>query len=1780
MKKNFLLFALMLLSFVSAWADDPAPVYHNVNAVPAADGYTVKLTDELVLLNNEGVATAPQLAPSNLFPVVKAGFTFTEVKPDGVYDYSGKKVDVLRKVGYYLLKVTFTEMSTTDEHATPKAGATYVPFTVGKIVPNWTIIYNQKTWEASLEEGFLKSYYEDKPHFELWDTDTKAFAEFDDTPENKATALAGLESGKYVHNYEAQLASMANQGRGAQPFPYFGFTYNEADPIKVVCYIPGNPVKTASWSTRTYGTGNYTRSFNSMAAEDPLIRRMMGMEAAPTDEDKYSKANPFTPFMVKLDMRATTPGPNNTQVTNEHYGDPFKAKEDGSGWYDENTEQPKYASSFADAIRDKDILAEMQLVAVPSTEAPVPAFLITKKDITLVFDAENPSIDHFVYDGNPHTPEFVIEVNGVKLVKDNDFTVVPEVEERYAPGTYTVTIKGKGMYTTGKTTDAEPQERGIVLSYVIESKRESATGYELDADNVTYWGTKTYAKALQKALLTKNGVIQDIIHPQGEAYVPKFVYLGDDVTKLANEADISIAAEVDNPNHVGFWAMRLYITNDDLVSDDYTLYYVTDNFEVTRAIMTLGLLTIDMSYGQDYPEIGDHYSVASGEDEGYKPGDGRDNVEIREFGNAQPLQSYTQFPEAGTTFFYSYTKNPIAVTTIDGVEYQNYNVQVANNQAIIRVGKGNLQIAVVEEDMSKVYGEEDPEFAAVIKNTANKFVKEYSGSETLNECIAAGVVQTYIADNYTLEDAAAFTEEEIATIAEGIPAEEVTQITAEIREAVTREFNEMVRVNGYITVTRDGGVGSTPRKEDVGKYDFTITVAKALSDNYSYTTSAGKFTITPYDITPVEEVKENGKVIVAADPKNDFVIEVDNTEYNGEAQKQLPRVKFYHKALKQWINLTEGSADNPETTDVNEFVAPDYNLSWSGELTQVTRAENTRDAVQASIVTVDAGESITDAEKDFDKGPINPNFIGQKSAKYAILAKTLTITFASDWKKIYGDLDPANILNPTYAGLVDGDAVTAPGFWITQPQFSREQGEEVGTYKIFAVKNQTTQQTVGTTRNYDLTSNEGKLTIVKDTLIVTAEPYILDEDGDPDFESPITFGDDIYFHVTVEGYNSQTAGTTELVMEDKNLLREEDEDVKAGVAPKIALYGKINVDGNDAGTFSWSFNNENGMPELKNYYVKYKGNQGRINADGDGLWIIAKNASKTYGTADKPEYFDYFATLDGELIDLKTIGATDDDLAHIVVTRDKTRSNAGTYPLFFQQVFTDEGTRPTQIGNYLVNYMDGYYVDAETGDPSEYGWFTIEKAHLLAKVKDQTIQYGQQPVFDIEEYKPENGSSGLVAGDDFDNVVNQALQELGYKSVRQYLAANNKYDCSYSTDPAVQDYQVTVKKEWPEALNYVIAFNPGNLTVEKAELTISALPQTIRYIQDLTDDANKVYTTPAINDEIIPGTTVAVTGVVPEGVDIEGLVELSCDVTAVGTHEGAIKISKKASATCAVNITDAEGNVLNGDLTITPLKDIHLSYENVAQALEDHKGVTMEKVYMPNRKMKADQWYTFVLPFEVSVPEIARTFYYGVVDVLNENANDGDFHFDLTINNVEANQPFLFKVAEDPAYPAKNNDGYAVTENRMETIYFEGKKIADVEEGGVFFAYNDFEKSPFRADAAGNKIIGQYTGVALKSLTELDHYMVNGEFRLPNPESTASLKPTVAYISSPSKEAAADVRIFVQEADGTTTDISGVDAEADAEFAEGWYTVTGVKLDAKPTEKGIYIYNGKKVSIQ
>ena len=87
------------------------------------------------------------------------------------------------------------------------------------------------------------------------------------------------------------------------------------------------------------------------------------------------------------------------------------------------------------------------------------------------------------------------------------------------------------------------------------------------------------------------------------------------------------------------------------------------------------------------------------------------------------------------------------------------------------------------------------------------------------------------------------------------------------------------------------------------------------------------------------------------------------------------------------------------------------------------------------------------------------------------------------------------------------------------------------------------------------------------------------------------------------------------------------------------------------------------------------------------------------------------------------------------------------------------------------------------------------------------------------------------------------------------------------------------------------------------------------------------------------------------------------------------------------------------------------------------------------------------------------------------------------------------------------------------------------------------------------------------------------------PESEAWVNAFRAYIKLTTPVTAETKVILDFGGDDEVTGIATVESDsqlstANSQFEEVWYTLQGVQLDGKPSEKGIYIVNGKKVAIQ
>ena len=214
------------------------------------------------------------------------------------------------------------------------------------------------------------------------------------------------------------------------------------------------------------------------------------------------------------------------------------------------------------------------------------------------------------------------------------------------------------------------------------------------------------------------------------------------------------------------------------------------------------------------------------------------------------------------------------------------------------------------------------------------------------------------------------------------------------------------------------------------------------------------------------------------------------------------------------------------------------------------------------------------------------------------------------------------------------------------------------------------------------------------------------------------------------------------------------------------------------------------------------------------------------------------------------------------------------------------------------------------------------------------------------------------------------------------------------------------------------------------------------------------------------------------------------------------------------------------------------------------------------RTLYANEWNSLVLPFDITPFAFCDAIDgYAVFDVLQTTGEA--MNFKITINEIPAYTPFLVKVSETVVLSEKVFSGVVI------------KAIADaaVANDAYIFQGNLAMSTPvpawlFTADS-------EHSSKVEFGSIDLYHNVENAPTTAPNRPCPAF----GAYIKAKSGVQAAP-SIFIEEADGSTTAITAINADGVAVKAEGWYTINGVKLQGMPTEKGIYINNGKKIVIK
>ena len=342
----------------------------------------------------------------------------------------------------------------------------------------------------------------------------------------------------------------------------------------------------------------------------------------------------------------------------------------------------------------------------------------------------------------------------------------------------------------------------------------------------------------------------------------------------------------------------------------------------------------------------------------------------------------------------------------------------------------------------------------------------------------------------------------------------------------------------------------------------------------------------------------------------------------------------------------------------------------------------------------------------------------------------------------------------------------------------------------------------------------------------------------------------------------------------------------------------------------------------------------------------------------------------------------------------------------------------------------------------------------------------------------------------------------------------------------------------------LVSANYPNVTVQEIDFTVTPRPITVTLSDQTIDFGGVLGQVNVTNWNITTGTLATGDNVDDLDLVVKTVNDQSTYAVSPTTYNDAI--------TAEIDNDNYKLSVVKGKLTVNAGAAITLNRENDMDALikaYDSKNIN---VTLNRNISRTEAWFAMVLPFDVTMTELVQKFGYCVVNVLDE-ANDvaSKVKFKLAFGTIAANQPFLVKLSTAIAAP----------------VNFGAKDVK-------------YDAAPVREDVAGNKFHGVFKSTDLAANANY-WVMVPAEdkFKKLDAEGT-TLTPINCYLETAQELDAFARSIFVEEADGTVTAINAVSVDGLQQNAEGWYTIGGVKLQSAPTEKGVYIKDGKKFVIK
>ena len=227
------------------------------------------------------------------------------------------------------------------------------------------------------------------------------------------------------------------------------------------------------------------------------------------------------------------------------------------------------------------------------------------------------------------------------------------------------------------------------------------------------------------------------------------------------------------------------------------------------------------------------------------------------------------------------------------------------------------------------------------------------------------------------------------------------------------------------------------------------------------------------------------------------------------------------------------------------------------------------------------------------------------------------------------------------------------------------------------------------------------------------------------------------------------------------------------------------------------------------------------------------------------------------------------------------------------------------------------------------------------------------------------------------------------------------------------------------------------------------------------------------------------------------------------------------------------------------------------KTITDYSGVTANVTLRDRVLVKGDVWNTLCLPFSLTASEVAASPLAGATIKPLASATVTGYHVELTFGNdvtsITAGTPYIIK------WPSGQNVSNAVFEQVTMENPTEAARTVTAADGHVQF-------------------IGYFDAFTIQPESSPSLYYLTSGNQLTYTLKERMLKACRAYFIFTANNSSQTLDFNINFNDGTA--IHELTPSTDASVEGIWHSVDGRRLMSKPSTRGIYIHDGRKVVIE